>query len=128
MADKAAENPFTPERFAQFREVVDGRWSCKRFSTDPIPEEIIGEVIAVTQRAPTSFNSQPYRIILVRNKAQREALAECMAGKNDVAVMSAPVTAVFCADTEIVRENARLTSLLLKTGGIPPGYVKAVPG
>ena len=124
------ESPtFTLDRFAQFKAIVDARFSCKRFrpGDTPIPQEIIDDLVDVTRRAPTSFNTQPYRIILVRDKAQREALAQCMSPKNAIAVTAAPLTAVFCADTEVVRENSRLTKLLLQIPGIPAGYVRAIP-
>lgn len=48
--------------------------------------------------APSSFNVQPWSVVLVRDKAGREDLGTAMLGGNATKVLSAPVTAVFCAD------------------------------
>lgn len=53
---------------------------------------------AVLQRAPTSYNIQPYTCILVKSASAREKLASCMLGPNKVRVRTAPVSAVFAAD------------------------------
>ena len=116
------------DTFKGFKSVVDARFSCKRFVSDPIPEDVLRALIAVTQRAPSSFNTQPYRIVLVRDPKQREALAACMSGKNAPACLEAPVVAVFCADTEITRESLRLQTLLRKNPDVPGPYVNAIPG
>lgn len=116
------------DTFTGFKAVVDARFSCKRFVPDPIPEDVLRALLAVTQRAPSSFNTQPYRIVLVRDPKQREALAACMSGKNAPACLEAPVVAVFCADTEITRESLRLQTLLRKNPDVPGPYVNAIPG
>ncbi|CAN0509348.1 unnamed protein product, partial [Laminaria digitata] len=48
--------------------------------------------------APSSFNLQPWSVVLVRDPLTRERLATAMLGPNGKKVMAAPVTAVFCAD------------------------------
>ena len=50
------------------------------------------------QRAPSSFNAQPYRCIIVDDADVKAQLADAMLGRNAMAVTSAPVTAVFLAD------------------------------
>lgn len=51
-----------------------------------------------TSSAPSSFNIQPWSVILVRDAGDRERLSTAMLGGNAKKVLSAPVTAVFCAD------------------------------
>lgn len=48
--------------------------------------------------APSSFNVQPWSVVLVRDDDSRERLAATMLGGNAKKVQAAPVTAVFCAD------------------------------
>lgn len=52
----------------------------------------------LSQRAPSSFNAQPYRCIIVDDAAVKSQLADAMLGRNTVAVATAPVTVVFLAD------------------------------
>lgn len=50
------------------------------------------------QRAPTSFNLQPYACVLVREKRDRDRLSSAMLASNVNKVKDAPVIAVFAAD------------------------------
>ncbi len=117
----------TSEQFLAFKALNDARFSCKEFKSDPIDEAVIDALVAVTQRAPTSFNSQPYRIVLVRDATTRAALAKCMTGSNGAACVQAPLVAVFCADTEVVSENGRLTALFKTNPNIPAFYLAIIP-
>ena len=115
------------ERFGQFKELVNLRFTCKTFKPDPIPDDVVNELLHLARRAPSSFNTQPYRIVLVRDKAQREKLAQVMTGTNGKAVNEAPVVTVFCADTEITRENKRLLKLVLTNPKFPRKYAAIMP-
>ncbi|HLO84647.1 MAG TPA: nitroreductase family protein [Nostocaceae cyanobacterium] len=89
------------------------RRSIKTFKTDPISPELLKQLVELTVAAPSSFNVQPWRIILVQDEAQKAALAE--AAWNQKQVIQAPVTFVFAADasagdqdlTPILEEAAR---------------------
>ncbi len=115
------------EQFLAFKALNDARFSCKEFKSDPIDPAVVDALVAITQRAPTSFNSQPYRIVLVRDAAARAALAKCMTGSNGQACLQAPLVAVFCADTEVVRENDRLVAMFKTNPNIPPFYLALIP-
>ena len=43
-----------------FDEVVNGRRSIRGFKPDPVPKELIREVVALATRAPSSMNTQPW--------------------------------------------------------------------
>jgi len=120
-------DPVKTAEFEGFKKLVSARFSCKRFKSDPIAPHVVKALIDVTRRAPSSFNTQPYRIILVQDKEQRARLAACMSGKNAPACLQAPLVAVFCADTEITRENHRLQNLLRSGGSVPGPYVNIIP-
>jgi nitroreductase len=76
-------------------EAIHLRRTTKKFKPDPIPEAILKELISLTLEAPSSFNLQPWRIVVVDDPAQRAALAK--AAWNQAQVATAPVTFVFAA-------------------------------
>ena len=75
------------------REAIRTRRTTKRFKPDPIPEATLKELVALTLAAPSSYNLQPWRIIMVDDPAQKEALTK--ASWNQAQVATAPVTFVF---------------------------------
>src|SRR5277367_5953501 len=71
------------------------RRTTKKFKPDPIPDATLKELIALTLAAPSGYNLQPWRIVVVDDPAQRAALAK--ASFNQPQVATAPVTFVFAA-------------------------------
>ena len=76
-------------------DAIRARRTTKKFKPDPIPEATLKELIALTLAAPSSFNLQQWRIILIDDPAQKAALAK--ASWNQAQVATAPVTFVFAA-------------------------------
>jgi nitroreductase len=74
-------------------EAIRARRTTKKFKPDPIPEATLKELIALTLAAPSSFNMQPWRLILIDDPAQKTALAK--AAWNQPQVATAPVTFIF---------------------------------
>ncbi len=76
-------------------EAIRVRRTTKRFKPDPIPEATLKEIIALTLAAPSSFNLQQWRIIVVDDPEQKAALAKvCW---NQPQITTAPVTLIFAA-------------------------------
>jgi len=48
-----------------FDEVVQGRRSIRGFRREPVPKELIKEIIAIAMRAPSSLNTQPWNFYVV---------------------------------------------------------------
>ncbi|NDJ17528.1 nitroreductase family protein [Myxacorys almedinensis] len=72
------------------------RRSIKTFKPDAIAPELLRQLVELTVAAPSSFNTQSWRIVLVQDDAQRTALAD--AAWNQAQITQAPVTFVFAAD------------------------------
>jgi nitroreductase len=72
------------------------RRSIKTFKPDPIPADLLNQLVELTVAAPSSFNTQSWRIVLVQDADQRQAL--CEASWNQAQIKDAPVTFVFAAD------------------------------
>ncbi|ALC91400.1 NADPH-flavin oxidoreductase [Bacillus sp. FJAT-18017] len=70
--------------------------SIRRYKPDPIPEDVLTEILACAQWAPSSHNVQAYSIIVVDDQDKKEKLSE-IAG-NQKYVAACPVFLVFCAD------------------------------
>jgi nitroreductase len=74
-------------------DAIRHRRSVKRFKPDPIAPEILEQIVALTLAAPSSFNLQPWRIVLVDDPAQKEALADVSWRQKQI--VEAPVTFVY---------------------------------
>lgn len=62
---------FDPEAFEQ---LVLNRRSCRVFTDDPVPEEIIEKCLDLALLAPNSSNLQPWEFYWVRSKEKRKKL------------------------------------------------------
>ncbi|MFM7423664.1 MAG: nitroreductase family protein [Elainella sp.] len=90
------------------------RRAIKSFKTDPIAPELLQRLVELTVAAPSSFNLQPWRIVLVQDQAQKQALAEASWGQAQIT--QAPVTFVFTIDTEGWRDRTPIYEKALQNG------------
>jgi nitroreductase len=79
------------------------RRSIKTFKPDPISPDLLKQLVELTIAAPSSFNLQDWRIVLVQDEAQKKALSEAAWGQQQV--VQAPLTAVFAADPTSWRDD-----------------------
>jgi nitroreductase len=86
------------------------RRSIKNFKPDPIEPALLRQLVELTIAAPSSFNIQDWRIVVVQDPAQRAALAA--ACWNQPQVTQAPVNFVFAADIKAGEKD--LTPILNK--------------
>jgi nitroreductase len=70
--------------------------SIRKYKGNPIPEEILSQVLAAGTRASTTGNMQVYSIVVTRDEELRKQLWEAHF-KQDM-VLQAPVHLTFCAD------------------------------
>ncbi|CAI5710470.1 unnamed protein product [Peronospora effusa] len=105
---------------------MEERYACKSFLSDAVPDKTLEEILKLTLRAPTGFNTQPYACVLVREQKDREKLAEAMMDSNARKVKEAPVVAVFAADCEPSKRLPRLQKLAYDNGA-PVDVVSNMP-
>ena len=99
------------------------RRSIKRFRPDPISREILQELLELTVAAPSSWNLQDWRIVVVEEESQRGALCEACFGQGLVA--EAPVVFVFAADpTAWQRDLEPILEKAKASGAWPPKVVE----
>lgn len=81
--------------------------------SDPTVIKAAHECLQLAQRAPTGFNAQPYRVILVHSKEGKERLSQYCLGRNADRVRDSDCTAVFLADKECGRDGTRFANFLM---------------
>ncbi|MCD7969843.1 MAG: nitroreductase family protein [Alistipes sp.] len=77
------------------REIKEHR-SVRSYKADPVPEQILTEILAAGTRASNTGNMQLYSMVVTRDRDLRERLAPCHF--NQPCVTQAPVLITFCAD------------------------------
>jgi 5,6-dimethylbenzimidazole synthase len=71
---------------AQFAELVRWRRDVRRFRTDPIPPDMVAQLLALACCAPSVGLSQPWRFVLVETPARRAAIGANFAKANKAAL------------------------------------------
>lgn len=103
---------------------IEARRSVKHFRPDPIDESTLDRLIDLTLAAPSSWNLQPWRIVLVRDAEQRTALHEAAFRQSQIA--EAPVTFVFAVDFEAWQHDLiDVVAQARADGAWPDGYCDA---
>jgi nitroreductase len=75
---------------------ADNRRSVRQFEPTPVPEADLLELLRLAGRAPSAYNAQPWRFIVVRDEELKSKLAE--AAFNQQQVLRAPATIVMYSD------------------------------
>lgn len=70
--------------------------SIRQYKSDPIPDDILEEILLAGTRASTTGNMQIYSMVVTKSKKLREELSPLHF--NQPCVMQAPVLITFCAD------------------------------
>ena len=64
-----------PEHIAALGDVIAARCDIRRYRPDPVPDDVLTAVLEAGHRAPSVGHSQPWRFIVVREPATRDAAA-----------------------------------------------------
>jgi len=84
-------------------ELVRLRRATDSFAAEPISAGDLEEILRAGLEAPSSYNLQPWRLVVVSDGSQRRKLR--MAAMNQQKVEEAPVVIVACGDTLGWRED-----------------------
>jgi nitroreductase len=81
-------------------EAILQRRSVRRFTEEPVSSEDLEKVLEAARWAPSWVNVQPWRIIIVKDSAKKEALRETLLPKNPAAkgIDQAPVLLVLIGE------------------------------
>ena len=74
--------------------------TANTFTDEPVTDEQVAAIYDLVKHAPTAMNTQPLRIVLVREGDARERLLKVMADGNRDKTANAPLVAILAADTD----------------------------
>ena len=77
-------------------EAAESRRSIRKYDPSPIEEGDLLELLRLTGRAPSAYNAQPWRFVVVRDDDTRAKLAAAAYGQQQV--LKAPATIVMYSD------------------------------
>jgi nitroreductase len=82
-------------------EQINQHRSIRKYLQDPIPDEVLSEILEAGIRTSSSGNMQTYSIIVTRDPGLKKELLE--PHMNQMMVVDAPVFLTFCADFHRMR-------------------------
>ena len=80
-----------------FNELIKARYSVRAYKNDPVPEEVLQQVLNAAWLAPTAGNRQPFQIIVIRTAGRQEELGRIYEREW---FTQAPLVIGICAVTE----------------------------
>ena len=79
----------------EFIELAEKRKSIRSYKSEPVPEEMLGEVLEAGRLAPSAKNLQPFHFIVVCNSDKLDELAAAYPAPF---LREAPVVIVICSE------------------------------
>lgn len=95
MQDKPNNLPRQQVNGTQLKSIIDvllDRRATMHFRPDPVPDEYLNAILALAGHAPSGYNLQPWRFIVVRNEENRKRLQKV--AFNQPKVAEAPVVII----------------------------------
>ncbi|MEB3280724.1 MAG: nitroreductase family protein [Lyngbya sp.] len=80
-------------------EAIKGRRAARAFRSDPIPSVILQEILELGVQAPSGYNLQPWRFVVVRSLENKQKLKACAFDQRQVE--EAPVVLICCGDRRV---------------------------
>lgn len=104
------------------KEAIEQRRAARAFRPNVIPPVILAEILRLGLHAPSAFNLQPWRFIVVRDRENKEKLQAC--AFNQRQVVEAPVVLICCGDRRVVNSDYIESAIELgkKAGAISDTY------
>jgi nitroreductase len=111
-------------------QVIRDRRSTPSFDGEPIPAHDVRKILEAGLAAPSGYNIQPWRFVVVQDPEQRKRLRA--ASYNQAKVEEASVVIVACGDRDGWRKDLDEMLRLGREGGMPESYAaqaaQNVPG
>jgi len=97
-----------------FGEIVKKRFAVKNFNGKKISKENLDKLLEIIRYSPSSFNIQPWKIIVISNKEIKDKLSPF--SWNQPQINSCSHLLVFCANKDILKNIENLEKTLIKNG------------
>lgn len=109
----------------EFKQIVMERYATKKFDERKLPEGKVSELMELIRYSPSSFNIQPWKVIVIAGKDVKEKLAP--ASWNQPQITSCSHLLVFCANKDIAGNIDLLEKEMIGNGASPEsikGYIQ----
>jgi len=77
-------------------DLIKKRYSVRNYKNEPVPDDFLNQILEAGRLAPTGANTQPQRIIVVREQNGIEKI------KKAANIFEAPLVLIVCADNNVV--------------------------
>jgi nitroreductase len=101
-------------------QAIRERRATPSFDGAPIPPEDLQRILEAGLSAPSGFNMQPWRFIVVQSEEQKKRLRAASYNQGKVEEASAVIVA--CGDADGWRKDLDTMLYLGREGGMPEGY------
>ena len=102
------------------KQAIAERRSTPSFDGAPIPAEDLSEILDAGLRAPSGYNMQPWRFVVVQSPEQKKRLRAASYNQGKVEEASAVIVA--CGDADGWRKDLDLMLQQGREGGMPESY------
>jgi nitroreductase len=93
-------------KMANFSDILLNRRSIRKYSSEPVEDKLLRELLEMGCRASTTGNMQVYSVIITRNEEKKKELSPLHF--NQKMITEAPVVLTFCADFNRFNKWCRL--------------------
>ncbi|MFW6428803.1 MAG: nitroreductase family protein [Desulfosalsimonas sp.] len=97
----------------ELTDVIAQRRSIRKFTNDPVPDNLIDELLEAARLAPSGSNLQPWRFVIVSSEEKKKELNPVTPYKF---ALKAPVLFVCCADMTVLETRPKRVKELRETG------------
>ncbi len=115
-----AEMVKTAKQEKTLSQAIKDRRATPSFDGTPIPPEDLHKIIEAGLSAPSGYNMQPWRFIVVQGEEQKKRLRGAAYNQGKVEEASAVIVA--CGDADGWRKDLDLMLYQGREGGMPEGY------
>jgi len=99
----------------EFGEIVKNRYATKKFDPDKkVSEEDLNKLLEMISFAPSSFNMQPWKIIVISNKKLKEKLSPVSFNQPQITACSHLL--VFCANKNLLEKISEIEKQMTESG------------
>ena len=104
------------------KDAIKGRRATPSFDGEPIPAADLLEILDAGLHAPSGYNMQPWRFVVVQSPEQKKRLRAAAYNQGKVEEASAVIVA--CGDADGWRKDLDLILEQGLKGGMPEGYAE----
>jgi nitroreductase len=101
-------------------QAIQERRATPSFDGTPIPAEDLRQILDAGLHAPSGYNMQPWRFVVVQSAEQKKKLRGASYNQGKVEEASAVIVA--CGDADGWRKDLELMLAQGREGGMPEGY------